>query len=72
MTKLFTCTGTAVAITTRANGSYYDKTPFQYSHVVQAETVMEAEDKLFDFYLNKRDGLTTYEVDSVAVWDMIV
>ncbi len=71
MSKLFTCTGTAVALTPFADGST-TRSEFQYSHVVQAENDMEAEDKLIEFYSNKRDGQTTFEVHSVAVWDMIV
>ena len=71
MTKLFTCTGTAAAVTPFADGST-TRSEFQYSHVVQAEDDMEAEDKLIEFYSNKRDGHTTFEVHSVSVWDMIV
>lgn len=70
MTKLFTCTGTAAAVTRYSAGDVVREV-FQYSHVVRAETDMEAEDKLIGFYSDKRDGITTFEVDTVAIWDMI-
>lgn len=70
MTQLFTATGTAECVTLLEYGMV-QRDEFQFNHVIRANDADEANEKLFDYYFGKRTDLEWFEINEVAIWDMI-
>lgn len=71
MIKYFTAVGKVSVTEYDKNYNVIDRTLCKFSHVVQADTSEEAEEKVIGYYVDKGTNLYNFSLASIEIFDFI-